>query len=56
MSRLEIMELLGLTDADFEPRDRMGEIEEKQDETKQDVDMLADTVLALCDILEAGEE
>lgn len=32
------------------------EIEERMDETKQDVDMLADTVLALCDILEGGEE
>lgn len=52
MSKQEIMEMLGLVDADFEPRDRMGQLEAKQTATESDVDMLADTVLALCDILE----
>lgn len=36
-------------------RTRPRTVEEKLEETKQDVDMLADTVLVLCDILEGGD-
>lgn len=42
--------------ADEYERTRPRTVEEKLDATKADVDMLADTVLALCDILEGGDE
>lgn len=34
----------------------VGEVEKRQETTEQDVNMLADTVLALCDIIEGGDE
>lgn len=36
--------------------ERCDAVEVKQSATEQDVNMLADTVLALCDIIEGGEE
>lgn len=38
------------------PEERCDAIEDKQTATEQDVNMLADTVLALCDIIEGGEQ
>lgn len=38
------------------PEERCDAVEVKQSATEQDVNMLADTVLALCDIIEGGEE
>ena len=38
------------------PEERCGAVEAKQSDTEQDVNMLADTVLALCDIIEGGEQ
>lgn len=37
------------------PEERCNAVEVKQNATEQDVNMLADTVLALCDIIEGGE-
>ena len=36
--------------------ERCDAVEVKQSATEQDVNMLADTVLALCDIIEGGEQ
>lgn len=36
--------------------ERCDAVEVKQSSTEQDVNMLADTVLALCDIIEGGEQ
>lgn len=36
------------------PEERCDAVEVKQTDTEQDVNMLADTVLALCDIIEGG--
>lgn len=47
MPNERLAELNGLKVDDFEP---------KKDTTKQDIEMLADTVLALCDIIEGGEK
>ena len=47
MPNERLAELNGLAIDDFGP---------KQDTTKQDIDMLADIVLALCDIIEGGEQ
>lgn len=38
------------------PEERCDAVEVKQSATEQDVNMLADTVLALCDIIEGGEQ
>lgn len=38
------------------PEERCDAVEDKQTATEQDVNMLADTVLALCDIIEGGEQ
>lgn len=38
------------------PEERCDAVEVKQSDTEQDVNMLADTVLALCDIIEGGEK
>ena len=38
------------------PEERCDAVESKQSATEQDVNMLADTVLALCDIIEGGDE
>lgn len=38
------------------PEERCDAVEVKQTATEQDVNMLADTVLALCDIIEGGEQ
>lgn len=38
------------------PEERCDAVEVKQSYTEQDVNMLADTVLALCDIIEGGEQ
>ena len=47
MPNERLAELNGFTVDDFEP---------KEDTTSKDIEMLADTVLALCDIIEGGEE
>lgn len=47
MPNERLAELNGFTVVDFEP---------KADTTKQDIEMLADTVLALCDVIEGGEK
>lgn len=38
------------------PEERCDALEVKQSDTDKDVNMLADTVLALCDIIEGGEQ
>lgn len=38
------------------PEERCDSVEVKQIATEHDVNMLADTVLALCDIIEGGEQ
>lgn len=38
------------------PEERCDSVEVKQRATEQDIEMLADTVLALCDIIEGGEQ
>lgn len=38
------------------PEERCDAVETKQSATEQDIEMLADTVLALCDIIEGGEQ
>ena len=47
MPNERLAELNGFTVDDFEP---------KEDTTNKDIEMLADTVLALCDIIEGGEQ
>lgn len=47
MPNERLAELNGFTVDDFEP---------KEDTTKQDIEMLADTVLVLCDVIEGGDE
>lgn len=47
MPNERLAELNGFTVYDFEP---------KEDTTKQDIEMLADTVLALCDVIEGSEQ
>lgn len=47
MPNERLAELNGLKVDDFEP---------KEDTTSKDIEMLADTVLALCDIIEGGEQ
>ena len=46
MPNERLAELNGFTVDDFEPR---------KDTTKQDIETLADTVLALCDLIEGGK-
>ena len=47
MPNERLAELNGLKVDDFEP---------KENTTSKDIEMLADTVLALCDIIEGGDE